>query len=101
MPWRARILVIGGFLYAVINFGSVANTNESAGAMQRDGRYFLHQHGQVIREISVEQYRTHKTLDAQAFSGHWMFFYLLPGLYFSYADDGHVERKRDAMTVLT
>jgi len=84
-PVWAYLLVIAAFLYAFINFaicfGLIHGTPEV-----RDGLYVLSDHGRIIRELSADEYRWQQAYIARGFSGHWMFFLVLPSLYFTFRD---------------
>ena len=87
LPGWARHLISAFFLYALINFALFIFLSEGGVPRVRDGKYVLHSHGTVIRELSEEEYERHKAYELRGFSGHWMVFYLIPALYFPYRKD--------------
>jgi hypothetical protein len=87
MPLWARYLLRALFFYAIINFALFLFLSRGGVPDVRDGKYVLHNHGQVIRELSAEEYERQKAYVLRGFSGHWMVFYLLPALYFWYRKD--------------
>jgi hypothetical protein len=87
LPGWARYLITAFFVYALINFALFLFLSEGGVPSVRDGKYVLHSHGSVIRELSEEEYDLHKAYELRGFSGHWMVFYLIPALYFSYRKD--------------
>ena len=50
----------------------------------RDGHYVLMSHGNLIGNLTLDDYLAMKRYQMRLFSGHWMFFYLLPALYFTF-----------------
>jgi hypothetical protein len=87
LPGWARHLISVFFVYAIINLALFVFLSGRGVPSERDGKYALHSHGSVIRELSEEEYDRHKAYELRAFSGHWMVFYLIPALYFSYRKD--------------
>jgi hypothetical protein len=83
MPRWARYAVIGFFAYALINFALFFLLSEGGVPAVRDGKYVLHNHGKVIRELSEDEYELQKAYVLRGFSGHWMVFYLVPALSLS------------------
>ena len=41
-----------------------------------DGQYVLHDHGEIIRQLTEAEYIRHQAYTIRLFSGHWMIFYL-------------------------
>jgi len=62
----------------------------------RDGKYVLHNHGQVIRELSENEYEWQKAYILRGFSGHWMAFYLVPAIVFWYRGKRAIETHQDS-----
>ena len=87
MPRWAQYIIRGFFIYALINFALFFFLSHGGTPEVRDGKYVLHSHGQVIRELSEEEYEHQNAYVLRGFSGHWMIFYLLPALYFWYRKD--------------
>ena len=84
MPRWAGYAVKALFAYAVINFVLFLFLSKGGVPDVRDGKYVLHNHGEVIRELSEDEYELQKAYVVRGFSGHWMVFYLVPALTFWY-----------------
>ena len=80
IPRWARYSIKVFFAYALINFALFFFLSESGVPDVRDGKYVLHNHGQIIRELSENDYEWQKAYVLRVFSGHWMAFYLLPAI---------------------
>jgi hypothetical protein len=87
MPRLAQYTVKAFFAYAIINFALFFFLSKGGVPDVRDGKYVLHNHGNVIRELSEEEYDLQNAYVIRGFSGHWMIFYLVPALYFWYRKD--------------
>jgi hypothetical protein len=81
-PRWARILLAVVGAYAFLNFALFIYLSGGGAPDIRDGRFVLHNHGTVIRELSEQEYHIQRAYIARGFSGHWLFFYLAPALYF-------------------
>jgi hypothetical protein len=81
-PRWARVVLVMAGAYAAVNFLLFLFLSEGAHADIRDGRYVLHRHGTIVRELSTADYHRHMAYVLRGFSGHWMLFYLAAGLYF-------------------
>lgn len=68
-------------LYAIVNFVHYMATTEGS-AEVRVGKYVLMHKARVIREINEAEYHEQRRLDAQGFSGHWLFFSGVAAAYF-------------------
>jgi hypothetical protein len=80
-PQWARVLAIAVFAYSVVNiclFAVLYNGN----ADSVNGEYVLSSHGRVLAHLTEPQYHLHKAIEIRGFSALWLFFYLLPCLYF-------------------
>lgn len=49
--------------------------SEGGGPHIVDGKYVLQNHGNIIREITMEEYDAFQANELRGFSGHWMAFY--------------------------
>lgn len=87
MPRWPRYIVKAFFVYAIVNFALFFLLSKSGTPDMRDGRYVLHNHGNVIRELSEDEYELQKAYVLRGFSGHWMVFYLTAALFFWYRKD--------------
>lgn len=84
VPLWLRVVSIGFFVYAFVNFIVFINLSGGGAPSQRDGKYLLLNHGTVIRELTEEEYAWQQAYIVRGFSGHWMMFYLTSALYFAY-----------------
>ena len=82
MPRWANHAINFFAVYAVINFALFFFLCRGGVADERDGKYVLHNHGHIIRELSESEYEWQKAYVMRVLSGHWMVFYLLPALVF-------------------
>lgn len=87
IPRWARYAVKAFFVYAFINFALFFFLSRGGTPDVRDGKYVLHNHGTVIRELSKDEYELQNAYILRGFSGHWMVFYLIPALFFYYRKD--------------
>ena len=83
-PRWAQYAVMAFLAYALINFALFFFLSEGGVPSVRDGKYVLHNHGKVVRELSEDEYELQKAYVLRGFSGHWMIFYLVPALFFSF-----------------
>jgi hypothetical protein len=74
--WMRVLLTIFG-IYAVINLGLDMVLSEGGAPDIWDGRYVLHRHGELIRELTLDEYKKQQIYLVRFFSGVWM------GLYFN------------------
>ena len=84
IPRWARYTIKFFFAYTIINFALFFFLSQGGTPEVRDGKYVLHNHGQVIRELSKNEYEWQRAYVIRGFSGHWMVFYLVPALVFWY-----------------
>ncbi|MFB2917721.1 MULTISPECIES: hypothetical protein [Aerosakkonema] len=84
MPNWLRLAIYGFFYYAIINFILFFFLSSGGAPDEHNGKYFLKNHGQVIRELTLQEYRQQKAYIIRGFSGHSMLFYLIPAAYFRY-----------------
>jgi hypothetical protein len=82
LPLWAVPLFIMALVYAVANFAADLMLLQGGSPEIRDGHYVLMSHGKLIRDLTLEDYLTMQRYQMRLFSGHWMFFYLFPALYF-------------------
>jgi len=81
-PDLMKLLVFMVVLYALGNFFySVLHLMEGSPSL-RGGSYIVENRGELIREITLEEYEKLKRLEIRAFSGHWLIFFLMPTAYF-------------------
>ncbi len=75
-PAWMRILTGTCGAYALVNFVLMLVLLQGGSPYQRpDGSYVLQSGGRVIRELTREEFRRHRSYAIRLFSGHWMLFY--------------------------
>jgi hypothetical protein len=84
LPTWAQYAIKAFSAYIIINFVLFIFLTKGGVPEVRDSKYVLQKHGEVIRELSEEEYELQKAYVVRGFSGHWMIFYLSPTLYFWY-----------------
>jgi hypothetical protein len=78
------VIVLGAFFYAGVNFFYVVGqTFDGEPTRIASNRFAIMNKGQVIREISSEEFTRRQRLDVRLSSGHWILFSVLPFLYFT------------------
>ena len=87
MPLRAKTTIALLIAYAVVNFLLFFLLSSGGTPDIWDGKYVLHSHGNLIRELSEREYHLQQAYVLRGFSGHWMIFYLSPALYSWYRSD--------------
>lgn len=73
-PTWLTIIAVGGFFYAFINF-MLFMTSQIGVPDIKDGQYILHNHGQLIKTLTEQEYHQYKANEVRGFSGHWLAFY--------------------------
>jgi hypothetical protein len=86
-PSWAYLLAFAGFTYAFVNFIAFLALSHGGTPESHNGVYVLSDHGRVIRTLTPDQYRWQQVYVVRGFSGHWMFFLLLPMLYFLFREN--------------
>ena len=73
-PTWLAVLAVGGIFYTFANFmlfmGTQIGTPDIEG-----GHYILHNHGELIKTITEQEYHHYKANEVRGFSGHWIAFY--------------------------
>ena len=82
IPLPLTIACAIAFVYAIVNFDLFTKLMEDGSPAFYDNRYFLHRHGEWVRDLSREEYQRYLAYEVRGFSGHWMIFSLLPTVYF-------------------
>lgn len=80
-PWL-RVVCCIAFIYTMINFALFASLMEGGTPAICNGKYCLQNHGRLIRNITQEEFNRFRAYQVRGFSGHWMFFSLIPAVYF-------------------
>ncbi len=73
-PTWLKTIAIGGFFYAIINFIWCFIFHLGIPDIW-DGEYILHNHGQLIKTLTEQEYNHYKANELRGFSGHWLAFY--------------------------
>src|SRR5262245_28029030 len=59
-PLWLRVLTGLSFVYALVNFGIFVVLSEGGVPHERDGKYFVQNHGTVLRQLSEAEYHRHQ-----------------------------------------
>ncbi len=80
LPWR----IVGGvlFAYVALNFVLFMMLMQEGSPRAHKGQYFLVKKGVKVRKLSAEEYQRFRAYEVRGFSGHWMFFSMIPMTYF-------------------
>jgi len=82
-PWWAIGVIIAAMIYTGANFTSSFVEPSKQGKPEiQNGQFVLVSPGQTVHAISEQEYYLRKNYNVRGFSGHWIFFYLIPTLYF-------------------
>ena len=73
-PTWMPTIIIGSFIYLIINFIIFAATNEGVPSAIA-GTYILEDHGHFVKTLTESEYHYYKANELRGFSGHWIFFY--------------------------
>jgi hypothetical protein len=80
-PAWARALIVAAMIYMGFNFFSYFAHAQGGVPEIRNNQFVLNSHG-AIRTLTEDEYLAFKRDDVRGFSGHWIFFFLVPTLYF-------------------
>jgi hypothetical protein len=83
MPLLLRGIISVIFVYVLIGF--VLSFNSGVPEKQED-KYVLTKRGDIIRELTEQEYELQQIYIVRYRSGHLLLFYLIPALYFWYFD---------------
>jgi len=86
IPTPVLVMVAFFFFYAFINFFVFIGLMEGGSPSARDGIYYLHNHGQKIRDLTFTEYKRFLVYEVRGFSGHWIVFTLIPTIFYFYRD---------------
>jgi len=86
IPNYAILIAICSFLYAFINFSIFLTLMEGGSPEENNGIYYLHNHGQKIRDLTFSEYQRFLAYEVRGFSGHWIIFSLIPTIFYFYRD---------------
>ncbi|MBK7129963.1 MAG: hypothetical protein IPM74_17805 [Crocinitomicaceae bacterium] len=73
-PRWLRVVAIGGFFYAFINFFLAGYMLQGSPEI-KDGLFVLTDHGKIIRNISVQEFHYFKSYANRMQTGHFLVFY--------------------------
>lgn len=62
-------------VYLIVSFGVCIFLSDGGIPDIRDGKYILHNHGKLIRELTQNEYKTFLMNEMRFFSTFWIFFY--------------------------
>jgi hypothetical protein len=71
-PKWVLLLAIAAFIFGVINAGSLFDSSGVTGMI--DGKYVVHNHGQVIRELTEQEYLIEKSKELKGIAAAHIFF---------------------------
>jgi len=69
---------------AIAHFVLFLVLTRAASPKEKDGTYFLDDHGRIARIISRNEYLWFKGWELRFFASYWIFFYAVPALYWWY-----------------
>jgi hypothetical protein len=73
LTWMVTIAILG-FVYAIINFLLFILSQPGTPEI-KDGHYILQNHGQLIKNLTENEYYHYRANQTRGFSGHWIAFY--------------------------
>lgn len=73
-PWAGRVLVLA-WIYFALNMVALFVLGEGGTPEARDGRFILHNHGRLIRELTEAEYRWQLSHVSRMFSAGWALAY--------------------------
>ena len=83
-PSGVRIFSIVLFVYVFINFFTFMGETTQGSPTEKNGKFYISNHGRIIREIDEKEYLRLKAYEVRGFSGHWMVFSYVPFVYFRF-----------------
>ena len=81
IPVPLRILCLVVFLYAVGSSSWISFHEEETPTVKKR-QYYLNDLGQTLQDLSKEEPEPGRFFNARSASGYWMFFSLIPTIYF-------------------
>jgi hypothetical protein len=82
LPTWASVLVAVVFAYSILNFFLCAHLSGGGNSDIVDGQYVLSSHAHILAHLTENEYHLHRSYEVRMFSGLWLTFYLIPGVYF-------------------
>ena len=83
LPRWSKLLLVGLLVYGLISLVLFLRLTGTPDIW--NGKYVLHSHGHLIRELSARDYHLERARRFRGFSGLWMMFYLFPTLDYWYS----------------
>jgi hypothetical protein len=74
-PNWLKVLTFIAFVYTMVNFWLHMNISEGGVPSIIDGEYVLHNHGDIIKNLTEEEYNKYEANTVRGFTGHMIFFY--------------------------
>jgi hypothetical protein len=82
-PWWAIGVIFAAGIYLGANFTtSFVEPSKQGKPEIQNGQFVLVSREKTIHTISEQEYYLRRNYNVRGFSGHWIFFYLIPTLYF-------------------
>jgi hypothetical protein len=85
------VLLVGA--YCCINFYTLVGLSIHGSPVERDGRYWLEDHGRVVRALGDEEFRHRQMWEVRGLSAHLLAFALVGAIGFTYVVE---HRPKDA-----
>ncbi|WP_049631773.1 hypothetical protein [Cellvibrio sp. pealriver] len=82
IPIKYSVLCALLFFYIFVNFVIFMAKSKGGVADIWQEQYVLHNHGKLIRYITEAEYKVLQVNEIRGFSGHWLFFYFTPMVFF-------------------
>ena len=82
VPLPILLVGIALSIYAIANFFAFMVLNPEGAPVDDNGRYYLSNHGTLVRELTEDEYHQHQAYEVRGLSGHWMVFSYAPFAYF-------------------
>lgn len=92
IPLPARVAFVALMAYAFISTWVLALGMMEGTPEHKDGRYYLHNHGAWVRDLTREGYVYQEALIVRFFSGGWMIFSALSTVFFAFISPKLAER---------
>ena len=97
IPGTLFFLGIIAIIYFAINFVSCMFSMEFGGPQIENGKYFLMNHGKIIRPLTESEFHKMKSFELRLFSWGWVIFSYIPTLFFTFVYPATLKkREQDA-----
>jgi len=81
-------------VYVAINFIVFMGQMDEGSPNVQAGKFYLTNHGKVVREITESEFHRFEAYEVRGFSGHWMLFSMVPAVYFLFVEERLREKHR-------